>query len=80
VFTSTFNEHLLTRIHIKLISREYVPELERARARKEQTLRQTKEESMSRLMGDLEMDRKLNPDAASHDRWDPEEEEKPGRR
>ncbi|KAI0315676.1 hypothetical protein OF83DRAFT_1130794 [Amylostereum chailletii] len=55
--------------------REYVPELARARAQREATLQKKKDESMSRLMEDLEVDRKRFPDAASRDRWDPEEED-----
>ncbi|OCH89510.1 XPA-binding protein 1 [Obba rivulosa] len=54
---------------------EYLPELERARAAREETLQAAKEDSMSRLMKDLEIDRAQNPEAAAQDRWDPEQEE-----
>lgn len=54
---------------------EYLPELERARAAREQSLQKAKEESMSRLMADLAVDRARNPNAAMADRWDPNEEE-----
>lgn len=53
---------------------EYLPELERARASREQSLQKVKEDSMSRLMADLAVDRAQNPDAALMDRWDPNEE------
>jgi GPN-loop GTPase len=33
-----------------------------------------KDESMNRLMKDLEIDRAKNPHMATQDRWDPEEE------
>ncbi|THH15585.1 hypothetical protein EW146_g4920 [Bondarzewia mesenterica] len=55
--------------------KEYIPELARVRAQREETLRQTKEESMSRVMKDLAIDRERNPEAALHDRWDQEDEE-----
>ncbi|KAI0052812.1 XPA-binding protein 1 [Auriscalpium vulgare] len=54
--------------------KEYLPELARARAVREQTLQRSKEESMSRVMKDLTVDRERNPGAALADRWDPEEE------
>ena len=55
--------------------REYLPELERARAAREQSLQKAKEDSMGRLMADLAVDRARNPNAATADRWDPNEEE-----
>ncbi|TFY77379.1 hypothetical protein EWM64_g6632 [Hericium alpestre] len=55
--------------------KEYLPELERARAKRDATLQKTKEESMSRLMKDLTVDRANNPEGALLDRWDPTEED-----
>lgn len=52
-----------------------MPELERARAAREQTLQVAKDESMSRMMKDLAVDRVRNPNAALLDRWDPDEED-----
>lgn len=52
-----------------------MPELERARAAREKSLQAAKEDSMNRLMKDLAVDRTQNPNAALHDRWDPQEEE-----
>ncbi|TCD60993.1 hypothetical protein EIP91_009185 [Steccherinum ochraceum] len=54
---------------------EYLPELQRARAAREESLRAVKEDSMNRLMKDLTVDRENNPNAALLDRWDPTEEE-----
>ncbi|GLB42834.1 putative conserved hypothetical ATP binding protein [Lyophyllum shimeji] len=54
--------------------KEYLPELERARAQREKTLQAAKEDSMNRLMKDLEIDRAKNPHGALADRWDPENE------
>ncbi|KAH8105343.1 XPA-binding protein 1 [Cristinia sonorae] len=54
---------------------EYLPELERARAAREESLRAVKEDSMSRLMKDLSVDRQQNPSAALLDRWDPSAED-----
>ncbi|KAI0925389.1 hypothetical protein AcV7_005646 [Taiwanofungus camphoratus] len=54
---------------------EYLPELERARAAREKSLQAAKEDSMNRLMKDLAVDRTQNPNAALHDRWDPQQEE-----
>lgn len=59
--------------HIKL-HREYLPELEAARAAREESLKVIKEDSMNRLMKDLEIDRVRNPNAALHNRWDPVKE------
>lgn len=56
-------------------SSEYLPELERARAAREQTLQAAKEDSMNRLMKDLAVDRARNPKGALLDRWNPVEEE-----
>ncbi|EIW53029.1 XPA-binding protein 1 [Trametes versicolor FP-101664 SS1] len=55
--------------------REYLPELQRARAAREKSLKTVKDESMSRFMKDLTLDREKNPAAAAADRWDPAEEE-----
>ncbi|KAJ2933160.1 hypothetical protein H1R20_g3885, partial [Candolleomyces eurysporus] len=55
--------------------RDYLPELERARKAKEESLRAVKEESMNRVMKDLSIDRAKNPAFAAQDRWDPEAEE-----
>ncbi|KZT03061.1 XPA-binding protein 1 [Laetiporus sulphureus 93-53] len=54
---------------------EYLPELERAKAAREQTLQATKDDSMNRLMKDLTVDRARNPNAAAFDRWERNEEE-----
>ncbi|KAL4247685.1 GPN-loop GTPase family protein [Abortiporus biennis] len=53
---------------------EYLPELQQAKAAREQQLQAAKEDSMNRLMKDLAVDRARNPEAAEQDRWDPEEE------
>ncbi|KII90383.1 hypothetical protein PLICRDRAFT_38900 [Plicaturopsis crispa FD-325 SS-3] len=55
--------------------KDYLPELERARAAREQSLQATKDDSMNRLMKDLAVDHARNPEAAKRDRWDPEEED-----
>ncbi|PBK72415.1 XPA-binding protein 1 [Armillaria solidipes] len=55
--------------------KEYLPELERARAVREQTLQAAKDDSMNRMMKDLELDRERNPNAALQDRWDPNEDD-----
>ncbi|TFY55618.1 hypothetical protein EVG20_g9254, partial [Dentipellis fragilis] len=54
--------------------KEYLPELTRAHAKREEALKRTKEDSMNRLMKDLAVDRERNPAAAAQDHWDPEEE------
>ncbi|KZP07020.1 hypothetical protein FIBSPDRAFT_875937, partial [Athelia psychrophila] len=52
----------------------YLPDLERARAIREKTLQDAKadvkEDSMSRFMKDLTLDRASNPDAALLDKWE----------
>jgi hypothetical protein len=53
----------------------YLPELQRVRAAREQTLQDAKADSMNRLMKDLAVDRVQNPDAALQDKWDAEEDE-----
>lgn len=55
--------------------REYLPELERARAARNESLQAAKKDSLSRLMSDLAVDRAQNPTAALNDRWDPDEED-----
>lgn len=60
--------------HLAVCS-EYVPELERARAARDQSLQKAKDDSIGRLMVDLAVDRAQNPNVALADRWDPAEEE-----
>ncbi|TFK25869.1 hypothetical protein FA15DRAFT_668039 [Coprinopsis marcescibilis] len=48
----------------------YLPELARAKQRREAKVREAKEESMRRLMRDLEVDRK-KPGFVERDKWDP---------
>ncbi|PFH49552.1 hypothetical protein AMATHDRAFT_147528 [Amanita thiersii Skay4041] len=55
--------------------KDYLPELERARAQREKSLQDAKQDSMDRLMKDLTVDRQRNPAAFTNDKWDPEEEE-----
>ena len=55
-------------------AKDYLPELERARKAKEESLRAAKQDSMSRLLKDLAIDRQ-NPDFVRQDTWDPTEEE-----
>lgn len=57
------------------MNRQYLPDLERARAAREKTLQDAKTDSINRMMSDLEVDRAKHPEAAAQDRWDPEEEE-----
>ncbi|KAG1824655.1 uncharacterized protein BJ212DRAFT_1295771 [Suillus subaureus] len=54
---------------------EYLPELERARAAREQSLQDVKQDSINRLMKDLTVDRAANPRAAAEDRWASDEED-----
>jgi hypothetical protein len=58
-----------------VIPRDYLPELERARAHRDQSLKTAKEESMSRMMKDLTVDRAKNPSAFVNDTWDQDEDE-----
>ncbi|KAM5541514.1 hypothetical protein V8D89_004704 [Ganoderma adspersum] len=53
--------------------REYLPELQRAREAREKKLGAMKEESLSRFMKDLAVDRERHPTAAQADRWDPQD-------
>ncbi|KAF8346315.1 XPA-binding protein 1 [Amanita rubescens] len=55
--------------------KDYLPELERARAHRDQSLKTAKEESMSRMMKDLTVDRAKNPSAFVNDTWDQDEDE-----
>lgn len=55
--------------------REYLPDLNRARAAREESLQAAKHDSLSRLMKDLAVDRAQDPAAALNDRWDPEDGE-----
>lgn len=57
------------------LQREYLPELRRVRAVREQTLQAAKDDSMNRLMKDLTVDQANHPDAAQNDRWDDEGED-----
>ena len=61
---------------MKLTSRrDYLPELERSRAIREKALQDVKDDSMNRLMSDLEIDKARNPQGASADHWDPNEDD-----
>lgn len=60
--------------HVSPESREYLPELARARAAREKSLQDVKETSLSRFMSDLSVDRAKNPSAALNDQWESEEE------
>lgn len=57
------------------VPREYLPELERARKAREEQLSAVKQESMNRMMKDLELDRRRDPEAAARDQWDPSQSE-----
>ncbi|KAJ6561067.1 hypothetical protein DFH09DRAFT_1160363 [Mycena vulgaris] len=54
---------------------DYLPELERARAAREKSLQDAKDDSMNRLMKDLAVDRKANPAAFANDHWDEDDNE-----
>jgi hypothetical protein len=58
--------------------KDYVPELEKARAKREKALETVKDDSMNRLLKDLSIDRANNPASALNDRWDSEEEDDDG--
>lgn len=66
------------RFNVPTFHRQYVPDLERARATREKALQDAKADSMDRMMKDLEVDRAQHPEAAAQDRWDPEEENEEG--
>lgn len=59
---------------LNTLRRDYLPELKRVQEAREKTLAAKKEESMSRLMKDLAVDKKRNP-AAFTDRFASDEEE-----
>ena len=64
--------------HVYLTSntdRDYLPELQKARAQREKSLQAVKDDSMNRLLKDLSIDRAQNPSSALNDRWDSEEED-----
>jgi hypothetical protein len=48
---------------------DYLPELQRARAAREKSLQEIKDDSINRVMKDLAIDREKNPDAAMDDTW-----------
>ena len=54
-------------------SREYLPELERARAAREKSLQDIKDESLDRLERDLAVDKRRDP--ALNEAWDDDYEE-----
>ncbi|KAI0740053.1 XPA-binding protein 1 [Earliella scabrosa] len=55
--------------------KDYLPELQRAREARDKSLKAMKEDSLSRFMKDLAVDREQNPGAAAADRWDPSAEQ-----
>jgi hypothetical protein len=55
--------------------REYLPELARVRAQREATLQKQKEDSTTRMLADLAVDRASDPNFAARDSWNPDEEE-----
>ncbi|CAK5273840.1 unnamed protein product, partial [Mycena citricolor] len=55
--------------------KEYLPELQRARQAREQSLQAVKDDSMNRMMKDLAVDRAANPEAFANDRWDEDDNE-----
>lgn len=58
----------------RAISSEYLPELERAKAERAESLQKVKDESMSRFKKDLASDRERNPNSLE-ERWETEEGE-----
>ena len=56
--------------------REYLPELERARAARDKSLQDIKDESMARLAKDLAADKQRNP--ALNETWEEEEVDEDG--
>ena len=54
-------------------NREYLPELERARAARDKSLQDIKDESMARLKSDVAVDKQWNP--ALNETWAEEEED-----
>jgi len=56
-----------------MCSREYLPELERARAARDKSLQDIKDESIGRLTKDIATDKQRNP--ALNETWDEEDED-----
>ncbi|KAF9039156.1 hypothetical protein BJ165DRAFT_1496469 [Panaeolus papilionaceus] len=54
---------------------QYLPDLERARQQREETLRRSKDDSMNRLMKDLAIDKAKNPTGPLSAKWEDEEDE-----
>lgn len=50
--------------------REYLPEIERVKLAREESLLAAKEDSVNRMMKDLAVDRARHPQAAVADQWD----------
>ncbi|OCB87814.1 hypothetical protein A7U60_g5138 [Sanghuangporus baumii] len=55
--------------------KEYLPELERVKKEKADRLNAVKEDSMRRMMADLAVDRKRDPEAFDNDRWEREDDD-----
>ncbi|PPQ77834.1 hypothetical protein CVT25_015328 [Psilocybe cyanescens] len=55
--------------------KDYLPELEEARAQREKILQDAKDDSMTRVLKDLAIDREKNPAGALADRWEDDDEE-----
>lgn len=54
--------------------KDYLPELQRARKAKEDSLKAAKEDSLNRMLSDLAVDRQ-DPEFAARDTWNPEDED-----
>lgn len=67
-----FRSSLTTNLFINP-RREYLPELQRARAARDQSLQAVKDDSMNRLMKDLALDQDQNPALAQ--KWETEEDD-----
>jgi hypothetical protein len=61
------------RLYYRLV-RDYLPELQRARAARDASLQDIKDKSMNQFMKDLAIDRAKNPQAFN-DTWDEEDED-----
>lgn len=57
---------------VLMCSREYLPELERARAARDKSLRDIRDESVDRLAKDLAADKQRNP--ALNETWEEDED------
>lgn len=69
-------EYFLTPLDANLFFyRQYLPDLERARQQREETLRRSKDDSMNRLMKDLAIDKAKNPTGPLSAKWEDEEDE-----